>query len=574
MFEKFFSKKILDSQILQIPSDLVSISAIAELIIEFEKQYPNKKKFPIYIYFERQHSFLQSALQFNILLRYLMDANVYFKFYFDILPTSLRYAYLPSNSYEIKDKQVNKQEEQTSNFQVIKIGDKPKNQVELEVHEIKDKFKNLFFSKKHLNSKGNEDSSSESTVNYLKILFSSSLIVFAIGLLGFTIFHLNPSLSIEIKPSSQSLEQVLNIALIDKSVEDQEIEDYLLNRLELFDVKLDQIKHSTTFSSTGKNFTGENAKGTVEVLNESAKSYNFVPYTRFQTQDGLIFRAQESVELLPGSKEQPYKVSIEVQADTLDLLANPVGELGNLPANTKLFIPGLNAKSQAKVYAVTTNALVGGRTEVQKFVKASDIQAAESFLLNDLKSKIPTLFQEHLAESFQKNQIQLEILNFDEAIAIENIEYQIDPDLVGQNIDGFTGSITATIKAKAFNLNDLKIIARNQLEQSVAPYTKLSFIDFPAMNYRLSRLPLNPKVQILTLVISGVQTFDLEKHPEFTLESITQILNNQAGSDPIFAAEFLQNLEPVSQVKIDVTPFWRKSIPHNLKNIELNYAKS
>ncbi|MBI96263.1 hypothetical protein CL656_03875 [bacterium] len=566
MLSNFFSKKILESQIVKVPLELDSINAISDFAIDFENNYQNRKKLPIYIYFKKDHPILNLPIHFNILYRRLMDANCFFKFYFEALPVNLKFAYLPNKSFEIKDyiKEESAVEKSDQDFQVNKIGDKPLNNVEIELDELRDKFKRLFISK---------DIESNSYSKIIKYVLSSFLIIFSIGVLSLAVFHINPTININFKPASTSIEQVLNIALVDKNIEDQEIDDYLLNRLELFDVKLEKVVHKSNFSSTGKNFTGENAKGEIEVVNTSGKTYNFVPYTRFQTQSGLIFRSQESVEILPGSLKQPYKTKVLVQADTLDLLGNPVGDLGNIPVNTRLNVPGLNQSSQKSIYATTVQDFTGGTTQVEKFVLDSDLKSAEVFLLNDLKSKIPDLFESYLEESFEKNNIQLEILNFDEAIELKNIEYIIDQNLIGQKTDGFQGEIKADIYAKSISKKDLENIAKMQLEKSVAPYNNLDFIDFPDMTYRLSRLPLNPKVQILTLVVKGVQTFDLNKHPDFTIDSVTKVLENQKGVLPNTLEEFFRNQEAIAQSKIEISPFWRKSIPSNIKNVEINYEK-
>ena len=566
MLSNIFSKKILESQIAKVPSGVTSINDVANFAIEFENNYPNRKKLPIYIHFESNHSIVEKPIHFNVLYRKLLDANCFFKFYFEKNPQSLKFAYIPKKAFEVKDQiQVQDSKEQEDNaFQVVKLGDKPMNNVEVELDELRNKFKSLFISKE-VEEKGYG--------KILKFILSSFLIVFSIGVLSLAIFHVNPLVKINFKPASQSLEQVLNVALIDKNIPDQQIDDYMLNRLELFDVKLDQVSHESKFSATGKNFTGQNAKGEVEIINTSGKTYTFVPYTRFQTQSGLIFRSQESVEILPGSLKQPYKTRVTVQADTLDLLGNPVGELGNIKLDTKLNIPGLNQSSQKSIYATTLQDFTGGVTQVEKFILESDLEAARVFLLNDLKSKIPELFKDYLDKSFEENNIQLEVLNFDEAIEISNISYDIDENLIGQKLDGFKGKINAEIKAKAISIKDLENIAKMQLEKSVSPYNNLEYIDFPDMTYRLSRLPLNPKVQILTLVVKGVQTFDLQRHPDYNLDTTLNVLNNQAGVNPTDLREFFKAQEAISNVDIKISPFWRNTIPQNIKNVEITYEK-
>ena len=125
----------------------------------------------------------------------------------------------------------------------------------------------------------------------------------------------------------------------------------------------------------------------------------------------------------------------------------------------KLNIPVLNQSSQKYIYATTLQDFTGGVTQVEKFILESDLEAARVFLLNDLKSKIPELFKDYLDKSFEENNIQLEVLNFDEAIEISNISYDIVKSY-WEKLDGFKGKINAEIKAKAISIKDLENIAR------------------------------------------------------------------------------------------------------------------
>lgn len=45
MLEKIFSKKILDAQIVKISDDTENVFEIANQVIEFENNYPNKKNY-------------------------------------------------------------------------------------------------------------------------------------------------------------------------------------------------------------------------------------------------------------------------------------------------------------------------------------------------------------------------------------------------------------------------------------------------------------------------------------------------------------------------------------------------
>ena len=131
-----------------------------------------------------------------------------------------------------------------------------------------------------------------------------------------------------------------------------------------------------THNSTGKIFKGSNARGIVTIVNLSANPWDLVVKTRFQTEEGLIFRLINSVRV-PGAKGNlPGTLPAEVVADEFDSDGQTIGDRGNIPAS-KFSLPGIkNEENKRKLYAESKVPMTGGSTLVTKNITKNDIDAA------------------------------------------------------------------------------------------------------------------------------------------------------------------------------------------------------
>ena len=76
-----------------------------------------------------------------------------------------------------------------------------------------------------------------------------------------------------------------------------------------------------SFETVTSVFTGKSATGTIEVVNTLPEEISLRPGTRFQTEDGLIFRSEEWVRLRPNER-----ATVPAVADEKDSLGKSVGD--------------------------------------------------------------------------------------------------------------------------------------------------------------------------------------------------------------------------------------------------------
>ncbi|MFZ4632340.1 MAG: hypothetical protein ACOYL8_04045 [Patescibacteria group bacterium] len=124
------------------------------------------------------------------------------------------------------------------------------------------------------------------------------------------------------------------------------------------------VAESKNFPASGEEFTGEEISGKVNIINTSNKAQALVAKTRLLSSDNKLFRIAEAVNVPAGGE-----VSVDIYVD------KPSEDLAI--SATSFTIPGLWLGLQDKIYAKSTTAFVY-RQKVVKFIKASDIEAANS----------------------------------------------------------------------------------------------------------------------------------------------------------------------------------------------------
>ncbi|MBI5456562.1 hypothetical protein HY969_02380 [Candidatus Kaiserbacteria bacterium] len=143
------------------------------------------------------------------------------------------------------------------------------------------------------------------------------------------------------------------------------------------------IEDSTSVKATGVEKTEDRASGTITVYNEySTSPVRLIKNTRFQTQNGLVYRIPASAEV-PGMKgAQPGQVTVTVIADQ-------PGTEYNVGPQDKFTLPGLKSTPPmyAGVYGRSSAAMSGGFVGDKPSVSEGDLENARSQLRAQLLEK-------------------------------------------------------------------------------------------------------------------------------------------------------------------------------------------
>jgi hypothetical protein len=148
-------------------------------------------------------------------------------------------------------------------------------------------------------------------------------------------------------------------------------------------------------SATGQEDVKVQATGEIEITKTTAGPERLIKNTRFATAEGLIFRIEESV-VVPGAvtvdgKSVPGTIRAKVFADE-------AGVAYNLPAGTKLLVPGFKEGNYTELYNSIsamnpqpfTNGFAGPRFIINEEELATARQALQTSLRDTLLKRIET----------------------------------------------------------------------------------------------------------------------------------------------------------------------------------------
>lgn len=127
------------------------------------------------------------------------------------------------------------------------------------------------------------------------------------------------------------------------------------------------------------------SKGAVEVVNTLPVRFTLKQWTRFETQDKLIFTADQSFILPAGSRQNPSRVNVALTSADKDADWVLIWGKGNIGSGTRLVIKNLSQSAIIwAIYANATQDFVWWVTKKQWVVTDEDIQMVKDKLITAL----------------------------------------------------------------------------------------------------------------------------------------------------------------------------------------------
>ena len=194
-----------------------------------------------------------------------------------------------------------------------------------------------------------------------------------IGGLALALFFALPSVRVTLTPQTFDAEESIH-ATISANVAAPNIAQRILPG----QIIENSEEQSQSFSATGRENIEEHATGTIRVFNEfSSAPQTLVATTRFISQDGYLFRTQNTV-VIPGAKIEGGKI---VASSTLvDVIAAEPGEAHNISSAT-FSIPGFRGTEKfAAFFGKSEGSMTGGFQGVANVVTEEDIENARRLL--------------------------------------------------------------------------------------------------------------------------------------------------------------------------------------------------
>lgn len=306
---------------------------------------------------------------------------------------------------------------------------------------------------------------------------------------------------------------------------------------------------SKTFSSSGEKFLEQKARGKITVYNEfSSDPQILVATTRFQTEDGLIFRTPQTVTV-PGAVIQngvltPGTIELEIVADR-------AGDKYNVPAG-RFSIPGFKGTEKySKFYAQSNTPMKNGFRGNTKYATEENIKKATE--------EVNQLVAEALKQEIQ-NRVGEDNLIFEQAFSQSIIPTSgnAQEGEIGQQ---FRIELTGKLSTMAISKDGLTSAIEKQLNQQNTSSYRNILVDTLSYQIESPRLESDPDRLYFTLrgKVKAVAVVDQQK-----------LLAAIAGLNAVQIREYFSQQKNIQKAQILISPFWKKSLPKNSSRIKID----
>lgn len=395
-----------------------------------------------------------------------------------------------------------------------------------------------------------------------------TLIVISVFVLAAIAYIALPGATIAITPSSQRIEQSINISILDFETHQAELEQRPKNTLPSFRIKPPPITKNFSYPATGKIFQGDHAKGIITIVNESGQPWPLVEKTRFQTEEGLVFRIQQAVTVPPFREGKPGTLDSTVAADPFDANGQVIGERGNI-LPTRFFLPGFkNPENQKKLYGISNQPMSGGFTKVIRSISEDDLKAAEERAKREITLLAPDELQKYIDTQNLERGTTLKLLDDSRTIFIVEPKITIPENQLGQERETFDAVAAVEISGVAVNERELENLLRAELNLRKSPGREIIQTDEGSMTYKIFDIDEEVTTIKLTATIRGIEQYNLDLNSEEGLQFLKKIADHIVGKNVDEATFYMQNLPEIERVKIKSWPFWAPTLPTVPDNIE------
>lgn len=402
------------------------------------------------------------------------------------------------------------------------------------------------------------------------------LLVFSFFILLVIVYIALPGATVMLTPSASVLEKSVNITLADYQKNRAELETRTAHMIATYPLEITmerELKHT----ATGKRFSerNTNASGTLTIVNVSNTEWPLIPNTRFQTQDGIVFRISDYVTVPPATAEGPGKTDAFVVADEVDAYGQPVGERGNIEPS-KFFLPGLRDDSKSKLYAESSAPMTGGMTDYVTYISAEDLEAARVRMQEELKTSAVEELKKALVEkaALAESEAQYILLEGDGAIKISEPVVNVPPGLENAEQTDFTVSGTMIVRGVYYNRQEMLDILKSELLVKKSPQKELLRINEESTSYRIFEWDENSGKIKVTANIKGVEQYEIDPSKENGQRLLKKIREHIVGKEIEEAKLYIQNLPEINKVEIKSWPVWSPTIPNIPDNIDFEVIEA
>lgn len=384
-----------------------------------------------------------------------------------------------------------------------------------------------------------------------------------------------PSATVYVEPNSNLIEKTVNVVFADAATNTAEINAQMGKLVPTYPVET-TFEKTLSYSATEKIFTGSRAEGWINVYNKTAQPWLLIGNTRFQTEDGLVFRSQNGITI-PGSSTDengnivPGKTTVRVRADETDAYDDVIGDRGNVAEGTSLKVPGLSQYNQQFVYGESLENFAGGVTDYYTIISADDLKSAESRTVAHLESVGLSELDKFIENHNQTSQQQWALFNDPQSFESEVLEINVPYHLQDTQSKEFEVTAKVRVKGVAYDRGALLGILQRELQSAVHPDKQLISVNSEGVTLKILPDTRNANMQKITVVcvIEGVERWNLDVTTEAGKNLVEKIRTRIVNNTKLDAENYVRNLREVRNAEVSVWPFWNKNLPSVVSSIEV-----
>jgi hypothetical protein len=390
--------------------------------------------------------------------------------------------------------------------------------------------------------------------------FVTGLVIASLALFFIIIYVVLPGATLYIEPASEVVSRGVNITLEPRPSDPRSMKAYDVEAV---------IDITITHPATGIISEGNNSSGELTIINTADRVWGLVPQTRFQTDNGIVFRIEKEAQVPAASAEgSPGTLVVQVVADPVDANGVPTGERGNVEP-TKFVLPALREDSQDEIYAESYEAMTGGETNVSATVLEDDLIAAREKLIVALEEKALSSLRKETLSLGNREGLELVLLEDSDVLVYGNPVVDMPYSVIGDETQEFeiTGSLQLT--GVAYDSEAVLNILKTEIISGETPGKQLVRIDEDSISINVLETDLAASIYRFTAQIQGVEEFEIEKDLEGGSKLVKKITEHIAGRSIEEAEAYVQNLPEVNKVQIKIWPSWAPTIPSLPENIKI-----
>ncbi len=310
----------------------------------------------------------------------------------------------------------------------------------------------------------------------------------------------------------------------------------------------------------------------IEIYNELNLDQAFKPNTRFVTDNWIVFRYNEWLNIPASSKTASWEIkiwkkTITIIADMYDSAWNIIWSKWNIEKNTILTIPWLKF-NRDKIYAKAITSFTWWLDPKEHVLTKEELNKFNQIAIEKIKSKALELLKEKIKNNNIDSWSNFNILPINDIIKYSSWFTEIIWNIkIWDKIDTIKIKSNIDINTYVFDKNSVMSYLINILNESILSWTeKIIHINDDSLRIAsvLSKAE-SPFYLKATTEFDATMSYNFEdKNSNLTKKLKNLILNTTKNE----ATSILIKNANISNIKIVFSPFWLTRVSNNPDNIE------